>query len=366
MFPKEDNTKFSTDTFQAYFKDLSNRLKRAEIDIVLVVNMFLTGFDSKPLNTLYVDRNLKHHGLLQAFSRTNRVLDESKPYGNIVCYRNLKKNTDEALCLFSQTDNTDVVLMDSYEHYLKLFKDRVIDLFDIAPNIDSIDDIKSEEEKKKFILAFRELSKQLVRLKTFVDFEFDKDEIGISEQEYEDYKSKYLNIYDDVKKNAGEKESILANIDFGIELIQTDKINVDYIMNLIRHIDLGNNEKRKADIEKIKKILDSADNENLRLKSELIKAFLMEVVPKANEDDNVDNLFNEFLEEKRVDEITSFSEEVEVEKNIVKSYITEYEYSGTIDSAEIKDVVKGSLLKKRKLADKIKNFIIDHVKKFTF
>lgn len=366
MFPNENNTKFSTDTFQAYFKDLSKRLKNAEVDIVLVVNMFLTGFDSKPLNTLYVDRNLKYHGLVQAFSRTNRVLDDTKPYGNVVCYRNLKKNTDEAICLFSQTDSTDIVLMDSYEHYLELFKERLEELYKIAPSIEFIDEIKDEEEKKKFILAFRELSKQLIRLKTFVDFEFDKEKVGISHQEYEDYKSKYFNIYDEVKNSAGEKESILLNIDFGIELMQTDKINVNYIMNLIRDISFDDEEKKKADIEKIKKLLDSADNENLRLKSELIKSFLMEVVPKAEKSDSMDNLFNNFIEEKRVEEITKFSEEVEVEREKVKDYITEYEYSGTIDSAEIKDVIKGGLLKKKKLSEKIKHFIMDHVSKFTF
>lgn len=366
MFPNENNTKFSTDTFQAYFKDLSKMLKNAEVDIVLVVNMFLTGFDSKPLNTLYVDRNLKYHGLVQAFSRTNRVLDDTKPYGNVVCYRNLKKNTDEAICLFSQTDSTDVVLMDSYEHYLELFKERLEELYKIAPSIEFIDEIKDEEEKKKFILAFRELSKQLIRLKTFVDFEFDKEKVGISHQEYEDYKSKYFNIYDEVKNSAGEKESILLNIDFGIELMQTDKINVNYIMNLIRDISFDDEEKKKADIEKIKKLLDSADNENLRLKSELIKSFLMEVVPKAEKSDSMDNLFNNFIEEKRVEEITKFSEEVEVEREKVKDYITEYEYSGTIDSAEIKDVIKGGLLKKKKLSEKIKHFIMDHVSKFTF
>lgn len=366
MFPNENNTKFSTDTFQAYFKDLSKRLKNAEVDIVLVVNMFLTGFDSKPLNTLYVDRNLKYHGLVQAFSRTNRVLDDTKPYGNVVCYRNLKKNTDEAICLFSQTDSTDVVLMDSYEHYLELFKERLEELYKIAPSIEFIDEIKDEEEKKKFILAFRELSKQLIRLKTFVDFEFDKEKVGISHQEYEDYKSKYFNIYDEVKNSAGEKESILLNIDFGIELMQTDKINVNYIMNLIRDISFDDEEKKKADIEKIKKLLDSADNENLRLKSELIKSFLMEVVPNAEKSDSMDNLFNNFIEEKRDEEITKFSEEVEVEREKVKDYITEYEYSGTIDSAEIKDVIKGGLLKKKKLSEKIKHFIMDHVSKFTF
>ena len=197
--------------------------------------------------------------------------------------------------------------MESYDHYLNLFKDRLEELYKVAPTIDYVDGIQSEEEKKSFILAFRELSKQLIKLKTFTDFEFDEKAIGISHQEYEDYKSKYFRIYDELKKTAGEKESILLNIDFAIELMSVDKINVDYIMNLIRDIDFTNEEKRKADIEKIKRLLDSADNENLRLKSDLIRAFLDEVVPKANKDSSMDNLFNEFVEEKRVEEITKFS-----------------------------------------------------------
>lgn len=366
MFPSKDNTKFSTDTFQAYFKDLSRKIKNAEVDIVLVVNMFLTGFDSKPLNTLYVDRNLNYHGLVQAFSRTNRILDDTKPYGNIVCYRNLKKNTDEAICLFSQTENTDVVLMESYEHYLGLFKERLDDLYKFAPNIDMIDSIQNEEGKKNFVIAFRELSKQLIKLKTFVDFEFDKEKIGMSHQEYEDYKSKYFRIYDELKKSAPEKESILLYIDFAIELMAVDKINVDYIMNLIRDIDFSDDEKRKTDIEKIKRLLDSADNENLRLKADLIRAFLDEVVPKANKDSSMDDLFNEFIEEKRVYEITEFAENIDIVKETMKDYITEYEYSGIIDSVKIKDSINGGLLKKKKLSEKIKHFIIDHVSKFSF
>ncbi len=366
MFPSKDNTKFSTDTFQAYFKDLSRKIKNAEVDIVLVVNMFLTGFDSKPLNTLYVDRNLNYHGLVQAFSRTSRILDDTKPYGNIVCYRNLKKNTDEAICLFSQTENTDVVLMESYDHYLGLFKERLDDLYKLAPNIDMIDSIQNEEGKKNFVIAFRELSKQLIKLKTFVDFEFDKEKIGMAHQEYEDYKSKYFRIYDELKKSAPEKESILLYIDFAIELMAIDKINVDYIMNLIRDIDFSDEEKRKADIEKIKRLLDSADNENLRLKADLIRAFLDEVVPKANNNSSMDDLFNEFIEEKRVYEITEFAENIDIVKETMKDYITEYEYSGIIDSAKIKDSINGGLLKKKKLSEKIKHFIIDHVSKFSF
>ncbi len=363
MFPDE-NLKYSTDTFQAYFKDLSNRLKNAELDIVIVVNMFLTGFDSKPLNTLYVDKNLKYHGLVQAFSRTNRIYDSTKQHGNIVCYRNLKKDTDDAICLFSQTDSTDVVLMKDYSHYMKLFKEKLANLYTIAPTVESIDEIQDENEKKSFVEAFRDLTKQLVKLKTFTEFEFDEEKLGISAQKYEDYKSKYLGIYDQVRK--AEKTSILVDIDFGIELMQTDKINVSYILNLIRNISFDSKEKAKSDVEKIKKLLDKADNDNLRLKADLLREFLDKVVPKATKDDSMDELFNNFLEDKRTNEIIEFSKEVELEGEKVKGFITEYEYSGRLDGSEIKDSVSGGLLKKKKLADKIKSFIVENVNKFTF
>ncbi|HHD2754052.1 TPA: type I restriction endonuclease subunit R [Clostridium perfringens] len=361
---KEEGINFSTDTFQEYFKNLSTKLKNSELDIVIVVNMFLTGFDSKPLNTLYVDRNLNYHGLVQAYSRTNRVLDATKPYGNVVCYRNLKKETDDAICLFSQTDSTDVVLMESFDHYLNLFQEKLNRLYEVAPTIESIDYMQDEVEKKEFVEAFRELTKQLTKLKTFVEFEFDEGKLGISAQKYEDYKSKYFTIYEGVKDK--EKTSILVDIDFGIELMQTDKINVNYILNLIRTIDFDTKEKTKKDIEKIKRLLDNADNENLRLKSDLIREFLDKVVPSATKDDSIDEMFNDFVESKRVDEIEYFSNEVELDKLKVKEYVSEYEYSGRIDSSEIKDNLSGGLLKKKKLAEKIKMFIVNHVKKFNF
>ena len=361
---KEEDTDFSTDTFKEYSKHLSKKIKNAEVDIVIVVNMFLTGFDSKPLNTLYVDKNLKYHGLIQAYSRTNRILDGTKQHGNIVCYRNLKKETDEAICLFSQTDSTDVVLMESFDHYLKLFQERLDRLYEIAPTIESIDSMQDENEKKDFVEAFRELTKQLTKLKTFVEFEFNEKKLGISAQKYEDYKSKYFAIYESVKKDG--KTSVLVDIDFCIELMQTDKINVNYILNLIRTIDFETEEKTKKDIEKIKRLLDNADNENLRLKSELLREFLDQVVPNITKNDSVDEAFNEFLEDKRVDEIEYFSKEVEIDKFKVKEYVSEYEYSGRIDGSEIKDNLSGGLLKKKRLAEKIKTFIINHVTKFNF
>ncbi|SQB36298.1 type I site-specific deoxyribonuclease HsdR family subfamily [Clostridium perfringens] len=361
---KDEDIDFSTDTFKEYSKHLSKKIKNAEVDIVIVVNMFLTGFDSKPLNTLYVDKNLKYHGLIQAYSRTNRILDGTKQHGNIVCYRNLKKETDEAICLFSQTDSTDVVLMESFDHYLKLFQERLDRLYEVAPTIESINSMQDENEKKDFVEAFRELTKQLTKLKTFVEFEFNEKKIGISAQKYEDYKSKYFSIYEGVKKDG--KTSILVDIDFCIELMQTDKINVNYILNLIRTIDFETEEKTKKDIEKIKRLLDNADNENLRLKSELLREFLEKVVPNITKNDSVDEAFNEFLEDKRVDEIEYFSKEVEIDKFKVKEYVSEYEYSGRIDGSEIKDNLSGGLLKKKRLAEKIKTFIINHVTKFNF
>ena len=158
-YNKMFDTNYSTDTFSSYFSDVSKKVKTAKIDILIVVNMFLTGFDSKTLNTLYVDKNLKYHDLVQAYSRTNRVEKATKPYGNIVCYRNLKKNTDDALCLFSQTDNTDIVLMESYEYYLSLWHTHLKKLYALTENPEDVDSLESEEDKKKFILAFRALTK---------------------------------------------------------------------------------------------------------------------------------------------------------------------------------------------------------------
>ncbi len=142
------DTKYSTDTFQGYFANVSKKVKSGQIDILIVVNMFLTGFDSKTLNTLYVDKNLVYHSLIQAYSRTNRVYKSTKPYGNIVCYRNLKKKTDEAIKLFSLTDNANEVLMKSYNHYLKAFKESVLNLYKIVPRPEDVDFIEGEKEKK--------------------------------------------------------------------------------------------------------------------------------------------------------------------------------------------------------------------------
>ncbi|PCT85571.1 restriction endonuclease subunit R, partial [Listeria monocytogenes] len=207
---------FSTDTFDGYFNDVSNRVKKGlpdqKLDILIVVDMFLTGFDSKKLNTLYVDRNLQHHTLIQAYSRTNRVEEPTKPYGNIVAYRNLKEKTDEAIELFSKTDNTDTVLSLSFQAYLTKFKQALIELFELAETPQAVDQLEREEDQRDFVIAYRELAKHMQKLKTFDEFAFDKEILGIDEQTYEDYKGKYLDIYDKVLRTdieTVEGESIL-------------------------------------------------------------------------------------------------------------------------------------------------------------
>jgi len=359
---------YSTDTFQSYFSDVSKKVKNAKIHILIVVNMFLTGFDSKTLNTLYVDKNLKYHDLVQAYSRTNRVEKSTKPYGNIVCYRNLKKRTDEALCLFSQTDNTDVVLMESYEYYLGLWHSELRKLKDLTPEPSDVDSLQSEEDKKKFILAFRDLTKVLTKLNTFTEFEFEEEKLGMNEQSYQDYKSKYFTIYESVKRQEDEKTSILANIDFGIELMHSDKINVSYIMNLIRDIDLSDQEKKARDIKNVITELDRADNEELRLKVDLLREFLNRVVPELETDADIDAAYEEFEEVKKEEEVEEFANTIGLNIYSIKGYISEYEYSGLIKREEISEKIKTELKPKftlrRKMVDQVKNFIYDHVRKF--
>lgn len=362
------DTNYSTDTFSSYFADVSKKVKSAKIDILIVVNMFLTGFDSKTLNTLYVDKNLKYHDLVQAYSRTNRVEKSTKPYGNIVCYRNLKKNTDDSLKLFSQTETTDIVLMESYEYYLDRWFAELRNLKSLTPTPQDVDSLESEEDKKKFILAFRELAKILVKLETFVDFEFEESELQINNQEYQDYKSKYFTIYEMVRKTQDEKTSILLDVDFGIELMHSDKINVGYIINLIKDIDFSSEEKRDKDIKNIITELDRAENMDLRLKVDLLKEFLERVVPTLGENCDVDFEYSKFEAHKRIQEVNYFAEEVGLSADFISDSVAEYEYCGIINrkeiSNEVKEKLKPKFLERKRKVEQVKNFVYDHVAKY--
>lgn len=358
------DTNFSTDTYSSYFSDISKGVKNAQIDILLVVNMFLTGFDSRTLNTLYVDKNLKYHDLLQAFSRTNRVEKSTKPYGNIVSYRNLKHNTDEALKLFSKTDAVDEILMKSYAEYLAMFIASLEKVREIAATPEAVDELEREEDQKAFVDAFKDMTKFLVRLKTFTEFEFDPDTLNIESQTYEDYKSKYLKIAENVKSDV-QKVSILQDIDFELELMHTDRINVSYIMNLIRELDFDDKEDLEKKLRLIEEELERADNPELRLKVDLIKGFLKRVVPDLTNKDSVDDAYNHYEEEVREEEITNFAKEIGIPEPVLKKHLEEYEYSNIVQQSEISDSLKVGLIKKRKLAQRIVQFIIEHTRRFT-
>ncbi|HHA5962223.1 TPA: type I restriction endonuclease subunit R [Staphylococcus aureus] len=363
---------FSTDTFDGYFNDVSNRVKKGlpdqKLDILIVVDMFLTGFDSKKLNTLYVDRNLQHHTLIQAYSRTNRVEEPTKPYGNIVAYRNLKEKTDEAIELFSKTDNTDTVLSLSFQAYLTKFKQALIELFELAETPQAVDQLEREEDQRDFVIAYRELAKHMQKLKTFDEFVFDKETLGIDEQTYEDYKGKYLDIYDKVMrpdKEIAEGESILDNIDFNIEILRNDLINVQYILDLLNQIDLSDTEQQAKDIKEIRKVLDKADDDQLRLKSDLIRTFLDKVVPNLNEGDSIDDAYYNYESKVKVGELEQFSEETDYPLELLKSLVKEFEFSGHLNNNLIEEGVSGGLLIRTKKIKRVKSFIKDMVKKYS-
>ncbi|WP_436950847.1 type I restriction endonuclease subunit R [Staphylococcus xylosus] len=363
---------FSTDTFDGYFNDVSNRVKKGlpdqKLDILIVVDMFLTGFDSKKLNTLYVDRNLQHHTLIQAYSRTNRVEEPTKPYGNIVAYRNLKEKTDEAIELFSKTDNTDTVLSLSFQAYLTKFKQALIKLFELVETPQAVDQLEREEDQRDFVIAYRELAKHMQKLKTFDEFAFDKETLGIDEQTYEDYKGKYLDIYDKVMrpdKEIVEGESILDNIDFNIEILRNDLINVQYILDLLNQIDLSNAEQQEKDIKEIRKVLDKADDDQLRLKSDLIRTFLDKVVPNLNEGDSIDDAYYNYESKVKVGELEQFSEETDYPLELLKSLVKEFEFSGHLNNNLIEEGVSGGLLIRTKKIKRVKSFIKDMVKKYS-
>ena len=362
-YNKMYNTNFSSSTFDAYFRDICKKIKNTEIDIVIVVNMLLTGFDAKRLNTLYVDKSLKYHDLIQAFSRTNRVESETKPFGNIVCYRTTKERVDEAVKLFSQTDSIDTVIMAPYEDYLNKFKVAVSELLKITPVVDSVDSLEREDDIKAFIIAFRTVAKLLVSLRTFNEFDLDNGDTDLNAQMFEDYKSKYYELYRRLS-NDKEKSSILNDVTFSLELIQTDKINVSYILNLIRNVDLTNEEQKKKDIEDIESKLVNITDDELFLKADLIKSFLKSILPTLKEDDSIDEALDKHMNVEREKEIEKFSKDNNINLDNLKEIIDEYEYSGIFPDSLIGKSIDAPFLKKISIIENIKVFIRNLLKKY--
>ena len=284
-------TNYSTNEFYSYYKDIGKRVKNRQVDVLLVVNMFLTGFDSKLLNTIYVDKNLKYHGLIQAYSRTNRILDEVKSQGNVVAFRNLKEPTDEAITLFSNKEAIEEIIVQPYEDYIEKFDEAVERVKAIAPTFDSVNDLASEAEELEFVKAFRELMRVKNVLGTFTEFSF--EDLGMDEQTFENYKSKYLDLYDTIKSETQkEKVSILNDIDFELELIRRDEINVTYILTLLAKLHDSEPKEQEEQRKAISDIL--ASESQLRSKKELIEKFIAENLPLITDSELVSNEFESF------------------------------------------------------------------------
>jgi type I restriction enzyme R subunit len=364
------DTKFSTkdsETFYNYYNDISKKVKERQIDILLVVNMFLTGFDSPTLNTLYVDKNLKYHGLIQAYSRTNRIINEQKSQGNIVVFRNLKNATDEAITLFSNKDAVDVIIMKPYEDYTEKFNEALKRLNEITPTIDSVNELKTEEDELEFVQAFRDLMRLKNILNSFSDFSW--DDIGIDEQQFEDYKSKYLDLHDKVKsEHQVEKVSILEDVDFELELIHRDEINVTYIIQLLIKLKSKVDQEGKGgDTEReIANIINT--HTQLRSKRELIEKFISQNIPEIEDTDSIPQEFDKFwIEEQR----TAFnvlvkSENLSIERTeqLIENYLfAEREPL----REEVLDLIEGdkpTLLQRKKVGDGILKKIMDFVETF--
>ncbi len=362
-YNKMYKTNFSSHIFDSYFRDICKKIKNTEIDIVIVVNMLLTGFDARRLNTLYVDKSLKYHDLIQAFSRTNRVETDTKPFGNIVCYRTTKVSVDEAVKLFSQTDSIDTVIMAPYETYLEKFHKAVERLLTITPVVESVDSLENEEDIKEFIIAFREVARLLVSLKTFNQFDLDNSDSMINTQIFEDYKSKYYELYRKIS-NDKEKSSILNDVTFSLELIQTDKINVSYILNLIRNIDLSDEKQKQKDIADIESKLTNITDDELFLKADLIKSFLNSILPVLKEEDSIDEALVNHMNRERQKEIEEFAKTNEIDLETLQTIINEFEYSGIFPDELIGSSIKAPFLKKIALMDNVKMFIKNLLKKY--
>lgn len=315
-------TNYSTDNFYGYYKDIGKRVKARQVDILLVVNMFLTGFDSKPLNTIYVDKNLKYHGLIQAYSRTNRTMGQKKSQGNVVCFRNLKAATDQAIELFANKDAIEDIVLAPYENYLERFAKAAENLQAITPTVESVDDLLTEEDEAKFIQAFREI----IRLKNVLDCftQFSFDDLPMDEQVFADYRSKYLDLYDKVR-NEGEKEkvSILDDIDFELELIRRDKINVSYIISLLKNLQDTNASDREKQHKTIMGILDTETQ--LRSKKELIERFIADHFPDIPKGGDIGEEFENYWskeKQKALKELSS-SEGLELEglQKVIGDYL---------------------------------------------
>lgn len=370
-FIADYNKQFSTkqsakdgNAFLNYKKDISKRVKNRQIDILLVVNMFLTGFDSKSLNTLYVDKNLNYHGLIQAYSRTNRILNEKKSQGNILAFRNLKENTDEAIKLFSDKNAQETIIIAPYDEQIKKFNEAYKVLMGIAPTVDSVNDLVTEEDELEFAKAFREIMRLKNILSSFVEFSF--DDTYMKDQEFADYTSKYLDLYDKIKtNNQKETVSILDEIDFELELIHRDEINVAYIMKLLAQL---KDAKPKDHAKQKKQIIDLIAGESeLRSKRVLIEKFIQNNLPKINDSEAIEDEFKNYWQVETKKALQDLSKAEALKQDKVEDIINDFLFTGRMATED--EVIEAlekqpSVLQRESISTRITEKIKDYVKTF--
>jgi type I restriction enzyme R subunit len=343
-------TAFTTENFSAYYDDINLRMKKKKpdmepLDLLLVVGMFLTGFDAKKLNTLYVDKNLEYHGLLQAFSRTNRVLNEKKRFGKVVCFRDLKENVDAAIKLFSNNQPNEFIVRPPFENVKKELNDLTIEFLKKYPKPQYIDTLQSELDKRNFVLAFREIIKKQAEIQIYEDYNANDPDLYMTEQEFADFKSKYLDITvgvinppADATPMAAEgelpynDESGLEDIDFCLELLHSDVINVAYILELIANLnpDEEDYDKKRQDI------LDTMIKDAvMRNKSKLIDDFIRENVDndkagfqqaKADGSMDLESKLNNYIATSRSNAVHSLAVSEGIDEEALTKFLSEYDY----------------------------------------
>ena len=344
-------TAFTTENFRAYYDDINLRMKKKKadmkpLDLCLVVGMFLTGFDSKKLNTLYVDKNMEYHGLLQAFSRTNRVLNEKKRFGKIVCFRDLKNNVDTSIKLFSNSDNSEDIVRPPFEDVKKEYKCLATEFLKKYPTPSSIDFLQSENDKKNFVLAFRDIIRKHAEIQIYEDYSEDAEDLGMTEQQFNDYKSKYLDITvgfieppvipsvvaEDPVPYGNSKG--LEDIDFCLELLHSDIINVAYILELIAELDPYSNDYS----EKRQHIIDTMIKDaGMRGKAKLIDGFIRKNVDedkenfmsgrsKADGTSELEERLNQYIVSERNKAVKDLSDDEQIPTEVLNLYIKEYDY----------------------------------------
>ena len=350
-YNKMFGTAFTIENFRAYYDDINLRMKKKKadmkpLDLCLVVGMFLTGFDSKKLNTLYVDKNMEYHGLLQAFSRTNRVLNEKKRFGKIVCFRDLKSNVDTSIRLFSNSDNPEDIVRPPFEEVKQEYRTLATEFLQKYPTPGSIDFLQSENDKKNFVLAFRDIIRKHAEIQIYEDYSEDADDLGLTEQQFNDYKSKYLDITvgfinppvtppvvaeDPVPYGSNQG---LEDIDFCLELLHSDIINVAYILELIADLDPYSDDysaKRQHIIDTMIK------DAGMRGKAKLIDGFIKKNVDedkenfmtgrnKADGTNELEERLNQYIVSERNKAICDLADEEQISSEVLNLYIKEYDY----------------------------------------